>query len=713
MCEPPPPVETQPHGVQEWADVVSDTCAAYPVCKEIPGVGVFGFKDLMLKDFNGLIHLKITGKQVSLVARAAEQEEGRTKSVRDHGCHKDTDTMVLRLKLKDIKIIKYEKEFVKSSALGAFFTGAAGDYETQTVELPAGLSTMMGPFTLTLRLALDARLTRDPQTGEWSTKHTAEGETAPAQGTPGPHVCVRPIAIETLGMKLGTNLLKAVTFGKKDVPQNIQNKIYCWFKYDFAARRSGGVAELLDFVHKNAAGSGGGGGGSASKPIVSVAIRKIIGRNKVDAHAGKKAAKKYNTDFKVATQFQMPTFPFVQWALSEAIANTEKRARHVLNGGGVVGGGGDSGGGGDGGGGGRPGAARRIADEITKSASQELDTAALGEAATVLSKYLDACAVVINDEKNHATAGLVKSLANLVFDLDNDLRGVIKGGLTIAGSRELTVNIKEARVKGKVSGTRIPLSMFVQGAEAMDGSRATALLREATTLNCDGAAAAARRTDCADDLHAEASSVLVNGNVTLVDMRDVQLRGKIARPLQDEDLHQAVLGKLAGRSASALRTYLSLVLEFLRDHESDITWTSDAAPELHGLHHSQLEEVDEVSIDKAKIRFGGHFAYRGPFCLDGIGQRVTNAINMAASGIARAKETAQAKAQCVEHADTHYAGKRVLAAAAQAKENARCTEKLAGPVESALGGGGGNVFAAAARRATIPDMDLGAWKKLL
>ena len=52
---------------------------------------------------------------------------------------KDTDTMVLRLKLKDIKIIKYEKELVKSSALGAFFTGAAGVYETQTVELPAGL----------------------------------------------------------------------------------------------------------------------------------------------------------------------------------------------------------------------------------------------------------------------------------------------------------------------------------------------------------------------------------------------------------------------------------------------------------------------------------------------------------------------------------------------------------------------------------------------
>ena len=227
----------QPHCEKEWDKIVSQTCASYPVCKELPGVGVLGLKDLVLKDFNGLIHLKISGKQVRLVARAAEQEEGRTANVREHGCHKDTDTMVLRLKLKDYKFVKFEKEFVKCSTIGSMF-GAKGSFETQVMTLPAGLSTMMGPFTLTIRLALDARLTRNPQTGEWSAKHIPKGETAPSQG-PSPHVCVRPISINTLGMKLGTSLIKVLTFGSQDIPKNIENNIYCWFKYGFAAPGSG------------------------------------------------------------------------------------------------------------------------------------------------------------------------------------------------------------------------------------------------------------------------------------------------------------------------------------------------------------------------------------------------------------------------------------------------------------------------------------------
>jgi hypothetical protein len=322
----------------------------------------------------------------------------------------------------------------------------------------------------------------------------------------------------------------------------------------------------------------------------------------------------------------------------------------------------------------------------------------------VLNNYLDACAVVINDKKNHATAGMVKSLANLVFDLDNDLRAVIKGELKIAGSRKLTISVKEARVAGKVSGTRIPLSMFVQGLEAMDGKRATDLLNEASVLNCHDTDGSKRDVDCPDAFHKEADSVLVNGNVTLVDMKDVQLHGNIDRPLQNDGLHEAVLSRLAGAEPSALRTYLQLALEFLRDHESDIVWTSDAAPELHGLHHSSLEEVEEVSIDKTKIRFGGHFAYRGPFCLDGLGKRITNAINAAASGIARAKVNEQAKEQCLEQAGADHERRKAQAAAAAAKEKKRCMAETEGPND--------NVFATADRRPRVQGVGVGALKKL-
>ena len=151
-CEAPPPAVTQPHC--ERGTRLSATCASYPVCKELPGVGVLGLKDLVLKDFNGLIHLKILGKQVRLVARAAEQEEGRTANVCEHGCHKDTDTMVLRLKLKDYKLAKFEKEFVKCIRSGQCLEPRVA--ETQVMTLPAGLSTMSGPSPSRLACSMPA-----------------------------------------------------------------------------------------------------------------------------------------------------------------------------------------------------------------------------------------------------------------------------------------------------------------------------------------------------------------------------------------------------------------------------------------------------------------------------------------------------------------------------------------------------------------------------
>ena len=147
------PVETQPHSEQEWTKIVANTCKKYEICKEIPGLGVFGIDGLMPKDFNGLIHFKISGRQVRLIMRSAEQIGCKTKE-RVNGCKTDTDAMMLRLKLMDYKFVK-EKQRVKT-ALDSML-GRVGDFKTITMGLSTGVTTFVGPFTIKLKMAMDAR----------------------------------------------------------------------------------------------------------------------------------------------------------------------------------------------------------------------------------------------------------------------------------------------------------------------------------------------------------------------------------------------------------------------------------------------------------------------------------------------------------------------------------------------------------------------------
>ena len=118
----------------------------------------------------------------------------------------------------------------------------------------------------------------------------------------------------------------------------------------------------------------------------------------------------------------------------------------------------------------KPNLARAIQNELSRAATGDFDTEALGEAAKVLSKYLDDM-VLCSMTSITRQQGLSRSLANIVFDLDNDLQAVVKGSVKVAGSKEVAFSIKEARVKGKVVQTRIPLSLFIEGLESMDGQR--------------------------------------------------------------------------------------------------------------------------------------------------------------------------------------------------------------------------------------------------
>ena len=661
ICRQPAPVEKQPHSEQEWTEIVANTCKKYSICKEIPGVGVFGIQDLMLKDFNGLIHFKISGRQVRLVMRSAEQIEGKTKDVRENGCKSDTDAMMLRFKLMDYTFVKFEKERVKST-LNAML-GQAGDFETKTMTLPAGVSTLAGPFTIKLKMAMDARLVRDPKNGEWTTKRVAEGDTPPpsALGS-GPHVCVRPISIKTgVGVTVGTNAFKYLSFGSLNVPEIIKNHVYCWFKYQLAPPGSP-LSKFLSFVHQTSENEDGIKVQNDRKPIVSLAVHKVM------SHADKNnpTSTAFNTNFKVATQLQLPTFPFFQWALSSAIEREKKRADSLF---GSERRDGESG-----------KASALSAGELIKVGLDhpDIDTQSLGEAGLVLNKYLNDLALIMSEKNLHATAGIIQSMANLIFDLDNDLKGILKGQMKLDKSEKVSFHIKEASLQGKVTDTRIPLSAFVQSLESFDGKRATDILQEATEMNCYNHKSG--KLDGCPKAGAETGSVLVNGQVKFVDMRDVQMYGEIPRLVRDENVHEAIATKLFGAGESVLRTYLKLFFEFLRDNKSDFLWTSNSDSELSKLHHSPLDDIDQVSIDKSKIRCGGHFHYRGPFNLGGIGKRITSAINDAASGIARAESASASIQACLETAKSEYQDSQSKAAIERRESIQKCAA-MPGPPE--------------------------------
>ena len=77
----------------------------------------------------------------------------------------------------------------------------------------------------------------------------------------------------------------------------------------------------------------------------------------------------------------------------------------------------------------------------------DIDKKSLGEAAVVLNKYLNDLALIMSEKNSrHGSSGM----ANLIFDLDNDLMGILKGQVKLDKSERVHFISRRQIFKGRL-----------------------------------------------------------------------------------------------------------------------------------------------------------------------------------------------------------------------------------------------------------------------
>jgi hypothetical protein len=345
-------------------------------------------------------------------------------------------------------------------------------------------------------------------------------------------------------------------------------------------------------------------------PLVEFSIKKLLEKtepvsNKLD----------FMTSLDVVTQFRMPTMPFIKFLV---VKGAEATAHHVAHIGEEK--------------------EREIPAQMSPSKSKVssdlgIDMETMQAAATELSAQMDEWAIAMNDQKNHAMASVVETVSNVVFDLDNDLAGVFQGSILLEDSENINVVVKQFSVSGKVTETKIPIALFVESIESLDG-----IEQVVTTSQANGK----------KDL---ASGIELTGLMTLAKFEDVEIIGKL-RPFLGPKYKERVLQYLFG-VRGALREFGEMFANFLLHHKATVSWTTTGG-ETTTKDMTIKRKIRQCSIDKRMIQISGVVHYNGPFQVNSIMTKLTHAANTAAADVASAKKEAEKLAMCMGDVDENF-----------------------------------------------------------
>jgi len=93
------------------------------------------------------------------------------------------------------------------------------------------------------------------------------------------------------------------------------------------------------------------------------------------------------------------------------------------------------------------------------------------------------------NEENNMMAATVKTISDVLFDLDNDLKGKYQGSIALKNSKDLLFHIQKFYIQGHVKNTKLPIGMFIDSLETLNDiqNMAQHSQRPATTMDPDGA----------------------------------------------------------------------------------------------------------------------------------------------------------------------------------------------------------------------------------
>ena len=65
-------------------------------------------------------------------------------------------------------------------------------------------------------------------------------------------------------------------------------------------------------------------------------------------------------------------------------------------------------------------------------------------------------------------AATVKTISDVLFDLDNDLKGKYQGSIALKNSKDLLIHIQNFYIQGHVKNTKLPIGMFIDSLETLN-----------------------------------------------------------------------------------------------------------------------------------------------------------------------------------------------------------------------------------------------------
>ena len=637
-CGPAEPTETVRIPDKKWAEIVKTTCTKYPICRDLGDGGVLGTSDFELRGFDGLIQFQITGTSVRLIIHGSE---GSTNVATAAKCDDSVNAMTLKIYINDLSYTGRDMT-VKAGWLGGTKT------ETK------GIETSLLDHVVKLKLAVDARVVYEPGSKKWVVHGTPDQKGSDVQ------VCIPEI-------KIGNWLTNFIVGMFVSVKTKVTDAIYCAFKYTIP--HVAGLRGLLDFAsaHRELP--------ATERPKIGVSFRNTL--DSADKAAAK--AQKYTAVLDSQTQFQMPTREFIKYVVTSA-AETAKGVSAAPK---------------------KELSAAEAKDlEAKKAKAKEagLDTEALESVAEDAQQAFDGAAKALLDEHNQAVGGVVESAANLIFGLENDLKGKYSGGFslekTVEGTKtdpvtrlvlptktkQVSMKVDEASLVVTAKDTKIPLSMFakgfIDGAGPNKGDGIRASQEEIV---------AGRAVNAQDWERARSNAVLLSGDVDLYKVEDLEIQGNLLNLIGGggkAEQYKANMRRTIGNEV-AVRWFDAFVDFITSTKKLAIAWstTTPVGARQHLERQSQGEAernarhgdhsfrtIQDSTIDKKAIRVGGYLKYEGPFVVNKILKQATTVTNLAAQAIKLGKP----RADCLAGVDAKYTAAMGAAKEAKDKEDKKC-----------------------------------------
>jgi len=248
------------------------------------------------------------------------------------------------------------------------------------------------------------------------------------------------------------------------------------------------------------------------------------------------------------------------------------------------------------------------------------------------------------NEENNMMAATVKTISDVLFDLDNDLKGKYQGSIALKNSKDLLFHIQKFYIQGHVKNTKLPIGMFIDSLETLNDiqNMAQHSQRPATTMDPDGA-------KIEEDL---TRAMELTGTVTMAKCDDIEIGGNFIKLVKRPKDLNALLSSLFGPGASYGRKATESLIQYLIKHPISLSLsTKDNEKKKEdgsGDGGAGKEEMEEMSIDKRNIVFSSHLSYTGPFEINGILTTLTKCANAAADYIVKHDQVVAKRQQCIE-----------------------------------------------------------------